>query len=916
LGDGELGEPAEDVLEDDFGFEGVSGMDHVLELELDDLREDEVARGVGREGRGPEGAGGLGGGLDEEDAGHEGLAGEVVGEEGEAGFEALPAAACPAGLGDFEGVEEGEAGAVGGEAHGVIWLKGLKNGRRIGRIALLALGAPLAGGELGDLAEGAVEAGEGGEANLSGDDEDFFAGGVEAGGGHADAEFGEVLVRGLAEGAAKEAAEMGRAEVALPRPVVDGEALGIFRGHEVEGGSDAVEGAVKANGADRAGGRGTGAPGAEALEADHEAEDEALDRDLAAAAIFAQLVDDLAHENAGEGVGPRADDVAERFSGEMADAEKIELAGADLEEADRVEIKPRPLALRAGHAAGQVEFGRGDEGDVAGAEGENFFADDEDARALVTVAELEAIVAVEVGDGSVALGKKAVDDERKIVRQWNGGISDPIRTRWSFLLGIGLRTRRHRQKRSHHGGMNSIPYVAGWEHGAPLLGHEAKQLVEEGRDPKWIEDFLARREGLSDAEVWAGLQVAPVLRDFPFHEPSDLEGIRRERGPGIGRRPLGYSDEVLMDRMLGAWLGRCCGCALGKPVECFMGPANGLSSRERIRVYLEGVEEYPLRDYFPLVSPAQERTGKSICPASCREKIAFMESDDDIRYTVIGQLVLRKKGAGFTTHDVMQTWLGTLTYHQVCTAETQAYRNYLLRYKVRTAPDGEADWAWVATHQNPYREWIGAQIRADSWGYAAPGDPALAAEFAWRDARMSHVKNGIYGEMFVAAMIAAGYVLDDPLAVVEAGLAEIPQRSRLYRDMRETIELCRRHGFKAEAFERVLDGIEERLGHYSAVHTNNNAALVVAALLLGGSDFEKVITIAVMGGWDSDCNGATAGSIWGAMFGAEKIPARWKEPLHDTLFSEMTGYHPISIRECARRSFEIAGKVAEGRMTD
>jgi hypothetical protein len=135
-----LGEPAEDVLEDDFGLEGVAGMDRVLELELDDLREDEVARGVGGEGRGPEGAGGLGGALDEEDAGHEGPAGEVVGEEGEAGFEALLAAAFPAGLGDFEGVEEGEAGAVGGEAHGVIWLKRLKNGRRIGRIGFFSVG--------------------------------------------------------------------------------------------------------------------------------------------------------------------------------------------------------------------------------------------------------------------------------------------------------------------------------------------------------------------------------------------------------------------------------------------------------------------------------------------------------------------------------------------------------------------------------------------------------------------------------------------------------------------------------------------------------------------------------------------------------------------------------------------------------
>lgn len=128
--------------------------------------------------------------------------------------------------------------------------------------------------------------------------------------------------------------------------------------------------------------------------------------------------------------------------------------------------------------------------------------------------------------------------------------------------------------------------------------------------------------------------------------------------------------------------------------------------------------------------------------------------------------------------------------------------------------------------------------------------------------------------------------------------------------MTQVIEICRKHNFSAAAFENVLDDIWALLGHYSAVHTNNNAALVVAALLLGGHDYEKVITIAVMGGWDTDCNGATAGSIFGAMHGAGAIPAKWKDPLHDTLYSRIFDYHPITISECARRSVEIARKIS------
>ncbi len=102
------------------------------------------------------------------------------------------------------------------------------------------------------------------------------------------------------------------------------------------------------------------------------------------------------------------------------------------------------------------------------------------------------------------------------------------------------------------------------------------------------------------------------------------------------------------------------------------------------------------------------------------------------------------------------------------------------------------------------------------------------------------------------------------------------------------------------------------LGHYDPVHTNNNAGLIVAALLLGGDDFEKVVTLAVMGGWDTDCNGASAGSIYGAMFGAEMIPGKWKEPLRDTLYSQIFGYHPIAISECAGQSEEIVKKVRGG----
>ena len=475
--------------------------------------------------------------------------------------------------------------------------------------------------------------------------------------------------------------------------------------------------------------------------------------------------------------------------------------------------------------------------------------------------------------------------------------------------------------------------MPGWEPLREMVALEFTQAREEGKDPRAIDalrpqfeaaanDTVAHDTAAGDAArlraVYEALLNLPVEADFGFDEPNELEAIRQLRPAVQTRRfDVDLQSAAFADKMRGAWLARCAGCALGKPVEQFMEPQHGLKSWERQKVYLSAIapDEWPLRDYFSGHSPAQNRAGTVTCPDSTRERIAFMETDDDIRYTVLGQMILNQYGREFSTFDVARTWMEQLPYALVCTAETQAYRNLVERYDFhmalwRNAPRPDVDWNWVAHHENPYREWIGAQIRVDSYGYGAPGQPELAAEWAWRDARLSHVKNGIYGAMFCAALIAAAFALDDMDAVLEAGLAEIPATSRLYNEMRRVISICDKYGRDFGQFEAVLAEIYALLGHYNPVHTNNNCGLIVAALLLGNGDFERALTLAVMGGWDTDCNGATVGSVIGAMLGAQALPQFWVGRLNDTLRSRVADYHPIAISECARRSVEIARKCA------
>jgi ADP-ribosylglycohydrolase len=90
------------------------------------------------------------------------------------------------------------------------------------------------------------------------------------------------------------------------------------------------------------------------------------------------------------------------------------------------------------------------------------------------------------------------------------------------------------------------------------------------------------------------------------------------------------------------------------------------------------------------------------------------------------------------------------------------------------------------------------------------------------------------------------------------------------------------------------------------VHTVNNAAVVVAGLLWGDGDFTASIGLTVQGGWDTDSNGATVGSVAGIISGAAALPSHWTTPLHDTARSAIRGFDRSRISELADRTARLA----------
>jgi len=357
---------------------------------------------------------------------------------------------------------------------------------------------------------------------------------------------------------------------------------------------------------------------------------------------------------------------------------------------------------------------------------------------------------------------------------------------------------------------------------------ERQQLLDEGKDISSVEDeFKELLELDLDKdlslqprinEFFKKLGNLPARPDYIYVEPSDLDEIKANRPEGARKFNLSLDDEALYDRFLGAWLGRCSGCLLGKPVEGW--------KADMMWSFLKDLGQYPLNDYFTSDLP-KHITDKydiynGMYPRAFINTVNCMPEDDDTNYTVVGLALLKKHGSSFTSRDVLDFWLWNIPIFRTATAERIAYKNYANLIEPPLS----------AIHRNPYREWIGAQIRADFFGYAALGNPELAAEMAFRDASISHIKNGIYGEMWVAAMLASAVSVDDPKELIKVGLTEVPKKSRFTEAINKVLDWYDEGIDYEEALRRIHTLWDDHDTHHWC-HVISNAQIVAMGLLWG-----------------------------------------------------------------------------------
>lgn len=469
-----------------------------------------------------------------------------------------------------------------------------------------------------------------------------------------------------------------------------------------------------------------------------------------------------------------------------------------------------------------------------------------------------------------------------------------------------------------------------WVQPEDLLGHELHQASQDGREPGAIATRW-RAAGGHEAPLRTGASTNPASRylrvlaedlldelgDLPSRltdqEPTDLSRIKahcpnwpiQPAGNGaagaIGVPPVRAQPRTwgrvgaggtlrtpasdptsrptpTQARLESAWLGRAVGCLLGKPVEKL--PLQGIRALARV------TGNWPLHTWFTARGVPADLLhtypwNKRSAPTSLAENIDGMPEDDDLNYPLLNLLLLQRHGRTFTTTDVARLWLDELPAGRTFTAERIAYRNLLTGVEPPR----------TARHRNPFREWIGALIRADVHGWTNPGDPAAAAEQAHRDATLTHTANGVYAAMFTAATIAeAATGASDIHACLRTGLTVVPPASRLARAIRHAVQLA---GTTAD-FDTVVDELHAIHSAYHWVHAVPNTALIAAALTHADGDFTGSICRAVSGGLDTDSNGATAGSIAGLLAGDPgALPDRWTTPLKNRLATSIADFNGI-----------------------
>lgn len=182
---------------------------------------------------------------------------------------------------------------------------------------------------------------------------------------------------------------------------------------------------------------------------------------------------------------------------------------------------------------------------------------------------------------------------------------------------------------------------------------------------------------------------------------------------------------------------------------------------------------------------------------------------------------------------------------------------------------------------NNWKDSNGAWIRTEVWATLAPGAPDVAAKYAYEDACVDHgaAGEGTVAAVFVAAVESAAFFESDVRRLINIGLSKIPTTSRMHKSITLLLD-CYDKGMDYIAARNAIFEANKDIGD-GWFEAPSNVSYAMLGLLWGEGDFKKSMIYAINCGDDTDCTGATVGSILGLMKGTAGIPADWREHIGD-----------------------------------
>ena len=291
--------------------------------------------------------------------------------------------------------------------------------------------------------------------------------------------------------------------------------------------------------------------------------------------------------------------------------------------------------------------------------------------------------------------------------------------------------------------------------------------------------------------------------------------------------PLDLASDDFRDRVNGCWMGKNCGGTLGAPLEIVFG------AREPFDVW-----------WYPKL----EEGGIP---------------NDDLELQLFWLKALEEVGPGLRAAHLAQYWLDHIGYNP------DEYGLCKTNLKLGLLPPV------AGAYNNYFKDCMGCPIRSEIWACVAPGAPRVACLYAYEDGIVDHAGGeSIYGEFFNTAVESAAFVVDDRDTLIDIGLSYVPGDSRTFAALRAALDAHAAGVDWKEARRRVLAAAP----HFNAQYSPINLGFQLIGWLYG-EDFGDAICKAVNCGYDTDCTGATLGSIIGIMGGRSRLPAKWTQPL-------------------------------------